>query len=93
MCRTQASVSFPAQAHLIKATQPFERLNLDFKGPLKSNKPEHSGGSGLSIYMSAVHMCVCVCVCVNNLLGEYTMGEYIESSRMNFEGAWELVSK
>ena len=25
---------------------------------------------------------------VNNLLGEYTMGEYIESSRMNLEGAW-----
>ena len=25
------------QAHLIKATQSFERLNLDFKGPLKSN--------------------------------------------------------
>ena len=24
-------------AHLIKATQPFERLNLDFKGPLPSN--------------------------------------------------------
>ena len=23
--------------HLIKATQPFERLNLDFKGPLPSN--------------------------------------------------------
>ena len=27
----------PAQAHLIKATQPFERLNIDFKGLLKSN--------------------------------------------------------
>ena len=27
----------PVQAHLIKATQPFERLNIDFKGPLKSN--------------------------------------------------------
>ena len=25
---------------------------------------------------------------VNNMLGEYTMGEYIESSRMNLEGAW-----
>ena len=25
---------------------------------------------------------------VNNLLGEYTMGEYIESSRMNSEFAW-----
>ena len=27
----------PAQAHLIKATQTFERLNVDFKDPLKSN--------------------------------------------------------
>ena len=27
----------PVQAHLIKATQPFECLNIDFKGPLKSN--------------------------------------------------------
>ena len=27
----------PIRAHLIKATQPFERLNIDFKGPLKSN--------------------------------------------------------
>ena len=26
----------PPPAHLIKATQPFERLNLDFKGPLPS---------------------------------------------------------
>jgi len=27
----------PANAHLIKATQPFERLNIDFKGPLPSS--------------------------------------------------------
>ena len=27
----------PVRAHLIKATQLFERLNRDFKGPLKSN--------------------------------------------------------
>ena len=27
----------PDPAHLIKATQPFERLNVDFKGPLVSN--------------------------------------------------------
>ena len=45
------------------------------------------------MYECCAYVCVCVCVCVNNLLGEYTMGEYIESSRMNFEGAWELVSK
>jgi transposase InsO family protein len=27
----------PEPSHLIKATKPFERLNLDFKGPLPSN--------------------------------------------------------
>ena len=27
----------PDQAHLIKATQPFERLNVDFKDPLPTN--------------------------------------------------------
>ena len=27
----------PTESHLIKATQPFERLNVDFKGPLPSN--------------------------------------------------------
>ena len=27
----------PTRAHLIKATQPFGRLNIDFKGPLPSN--------------------------------------------------------
>ena len=27
----------PAKSHLIKATQPMERLNLDFKGPLPTN--------------------------------------------------------
>ena len=29
----------PPTAHLIKATQPFERLNIDFKGPLPSSSP------------------------------------------------------
>jgi RNase H-like domain found in reverse transcriptase/Integrase core domain/Reverse transcriptase (RNA-dependent DNA polymerase)/Aspartyl protease len=32
----------PIQSHLIKATQPFERLNIDFKGPLPTcNKNEY----------------------------------------------------
>ena len=29
----------PVQAHMIKATQPFEKLNVDFKGPLIPNNP------------------------------------------------------
>ena len=29
----------PPVAHLIKATQPFERLNIDFKGPVPSDSP------------------------------------------------------
>ena len=33
---TKPQFHSPAPAQLIKATQPFERLNMDFKGPLKS---------------------------------------------------------
>lgn len=29
----------PTKAHLIKSTQPFERLNIDFKGPLPCSSP------------------------------------------------------
>lgn len=40
MCKECAEVKprfyKPDQAHLIKSTQPFERLNMDFKGPLPS---------------------------------------------------------
>ena len=34
-CKPQFHI--PAKSHLVKATQLFERLNVDFKGPLKSN--------------------------------------------------------
>ena len=38
-CELKPRFYKPPSAHLIKATQPFERLNIDFKGPLpKSNK-------------------------------------------------------
>ena len=41
ICRECAEVKpryyKPEPAHLIKALQPFERLNLDFKGPLQSS--------------------------------------------------------
>lgn len=39
-CRVCAEIKprfFKHTGHLIKATQPFERLNIDFKGPLPSN--------------------------------------------------------
>ena len=29
----------PSKIHLIKATQPFERISIDFKGPLPSSSP------------------------------------------------------
>ena len=37
-CECKPRCHRPAKRHLIKATQPFERLNIDFKGPLPSNK-------------------------------------------------------
>ena len=40
MLRMQTSVPSPRKAvrvPLIKATQPFERINIDFKGPIPTN--------------------------------------------------------
>ena len=36
-CECKPRYHKPVKSHLIKATQPFERLNLDFKGPLPSD--------------------------------------------------------
>ena len=36
-CECKPRYHRPDKSHLIKATQPFERLNIDFKGPLPSN--------------------------------------------------------
>ena len=36
-CECKPKFHKPSPANLIKATKPFERLNLDFKGPLPSN--------------------------------------------------------
>ncbi len=36
-CECKPKFYHPEEAHLIKATQPFERINIDFKGPLPSN--------------------------------------------------------
>ena len=35
-CKIKPQFHKPPPAHLIKATQPFERLNIDFKGPIPS---------------------------------------------------------
>ena len=37
ICEFKPRYHQPAKSHLIKATQPFERLNIDFKGPLPSS--------------------------------------------------------
>ena len=36
-CECKPKFFRPKEAHLIKSTQPFERINIDFKGPLPSN--------------------------------------------------------
>ncbi|KAK3720969.1 hypothetical protein QZH41_006538 [Actinostola sp. cb2023] len=35
-CECKPKFHHPEETHLIKATQPFERINIDFKGPLPS---------------------------------------------------------
>ena len=39
VCRNQALIFKPPQGQLIKATQTFERISMDFKGPLKGKNP------------------------------------------------------
>ena len=36
-CECKPRYHRPAKSHLIKVTQPFEKLNIDFKGPISSN--------------------------------------------------------
>jgi len=36
-CECKPQFYRPEPGHVVKATQPFERLNIDFKGPLPSN--------------------------------------------------------
>ena len=94
----------PAQAHLIKATQPFERLNIDFRGPLKSNNQNTYFLNIIDEYSRFPFVFPCkdvssrsVIQCLCQLFSLFGMPAYIHSDRgssfMSQELHQFLVSK
>ena len=87
-CEVKPRFYKPEPAHLIKATQPFERLNLDFKGPLPSvnaNKyflhivDEYSRFP--FVFPVANLTSSTVISCLNTLFSTFGMPAYIHSDR------------
>ena len=79
----------PVQAHLIKATQPFKRLNnIDFKGPLKSNNQNTYFLNIIDEYSRFPFVFPCkdvttqsVIQCLCQLFSLFRMPAYIHSDR------------
>ena len=78
----------PDPAHLIKATQPFERLNVDFKGPLASNNTNRYFLTVIDeysrfpfIFPCAIMTTATVIKCFCGLFSMFGMPAYIHSDR------------
>lgn len=76
------------QAHLVKATQPFERLNIDFKGPLKSTNRNTYFLNVIDEYSRFPFVFPCkdvstqsVIECLCQLFSVFGMPAYIHSDR------------
>ena len=78
----------PPPSHLIKSTQPFERLNLDFKGPLPSSSPHKYMLTVIDEFSRFPFAFPCnnvntttVISCLNQLFALFGMPAYIHSDR------------
>ena len=78
----------PAQAHLIKATQPFERLSIDFKGPLPTCSRNRYMFTVIDEFSRFPFAFPCadmttgtVIACLNQLFAIFGMPAYIHSDR------------
>ena len=78
----------PPPSHLIKSTQPFERLNLDFKGPLPSSSPHKYMLTVIDEFSRFPFAFPCnnvntttVISCLNQLFALFSMPAYIHSDR------------
>ena len=76
----------PTQAHLIKATQPFERLNIDFKGPLPSASKNKYLLTVVDEYLRFPFAFACtdmktptIIKCLTQLLAIFGMPAYVHS--------------
>ena len=87
-CECKPSYHKPEQAHLIKATQPFERLNLDFKGPLPSETRNTFMLTIIDEYSRFPFVFPCPDVstntvekCLTQLFSVFGMPKYVHSDR------------
>ena len=78
----------PTRAHLIKAIQPFERLNIDFKGQLKSNNRNSYFLNVIDEYGRFPFVFPCkdvniptVIQCLSQLFALFGMPAYVHSDR------------
>ena len=94
----------PERAHLIKATQPFERLNIDFKGPLPSTDNKKYFLNIVDEYSRFPFVFPCpnmtaatIVNCLSQLFSIFGMPAYVHSDRgtsfMSKEVQDFLVSK
>ena len=89
----------PPAAQLIKATQPFERLSLGFKGPLPSAAKNHYLFAVVDEYSRFPFAFPCsstdaktVISCLNQLFTLFGMPAYVHSDRGSAFMSQELVS-
>jgi len=86
-------------AQLVKAIQPFERLSLDFKGPLPSSTNNHYMLTVVDEYLRFPFAFPCrstdaetVISCLNQLLTLYGMPAYVHSDRGPAFVSHDLIS-
>ena len=78
----------PNNPPLIKATQPFERLNIDFKGPLPSTSSNHYMLTIIDEFSRFPFVYPCkdmvtdtVITCLNDLFSLFGMPAYVHSDK------------
>ena len=87
-CECKPKFFKPDQSHLIKATQPYERLSLDFKGPLPSNNKNRYFLCAIDEYSRFPFVFPCpdvsahsVITSLTSLFSMFGMPAYIHSDR------------
>lgn len=87
-CEHKPQYHQPEKVHLIKATQPFERINIDFKGPLPSSNGNRYFLNIIDEYSRFPFVFPCpdvstntVIKCLTSLFSLFGMPGYVHSDR------------
>ena len=87
-CECKPKFYCPKEAHLIKATKPFERINIDFKGPLPSNNKNKYFLDVIDEYSRFPFVFPCADVstpsvikCLSTLFSLFGLPAYVHSDR------------